>query len=52
MEFSGNEVYGIAADGLTIWNLGTDGYEIRLLTMGLKRSSRNFRVWHTYEGAI
>ena len=28
LEFRGNEVYGAAADGLTIWNLGTDGYSI------------------------
>lgn len=26
LEFRGNEVYGIAADGLTLWHLGTDGH--------------------------
>ena len=28
LEFRGNEVYGLAADGLTAWQLGTDGYGI------------------------
>jgi len=28
LEFRGNEVYGLAADGLTAWELGTDGYGI------------------------
>ena len=26
LEFRANEVYGLAADGLTAWELGTDGY--------------------------
>jgi hypothetical protein len=51
LEFRGNEVYGLAADGLTAWQLGTDGYAIMPPTM---RESviADFRVWHTYEGAI
>ncbi len=50
LEFRGNEVYGLAADGLTIWALGTDGYAIHP-TMAETRIV-DFRVWHTYEGAI
>jgi hypothetical protein len=49
-EFRGNEVYGLAADGLTAWELGTDGYQI---PSGIGESLiEDFRVWHTYEGAI
>ena len=33
LEFRGNEVYGLAADGLTAWQLGTDGYGIMPSTM-------------------
>jgi hypothetical protein len=51
LEFRGNEVYGLAADGLTVWNLGTDGYAIMPANMG-ETMIKNFRVWHTYEGAI
>ena len=51
LEFRGNEVYGLAADGLTAWQLGTDGYSIMPPTMG-ESVIRDFRVWHTYEGAI
>jgi hypothetical protein len=50
-EFRGNEVYGLAADGLTAWQLGTDGYSIMPATMG-HSVIKDFRVWHTYEGAI
>jgi len=50
-EFRGNEVYGLAADGLTAWQLGTDGYSIIPAAMG-ESLIRDFRVWHTYEGAI
>jgi hypothetical protein len=50
-EFRGNEVYGLAADGLTAWELGTDGYSIIPSTMG-ESLIQDFRVWHTYEGAI
>ncbi len=50
LEFRGNEVYGLAADGLTAWQLGTDGYAI---PAGIPESLiKDFRVWHTYEGAI
>ena len=46
-----NEVYGLAADGLTAWELGTDGYSI--MPAGMRESLiKDFRVWHTYEGAI
>ncbi len=51
LEFRGNEVYGLAADGLTAWQLGTDGYSIMPATMG-QSVIKDFRVWHTYEGAI
>ncbi len=50
LEFRGNEVYGLAADGLTVWQLGTDGYAIHP-TMGETRIV-DFRVWHTYEAAV
>ncbi len=50
LEFRGNEVYGLAADGLTAWQLGTDGYAV---PNGIVESLiKDFRVWHTYEGAI
>jgi hypothetical protein len=51
LEFRGNEVYGVAADGFTIWNIGTDGYDIKPAVMG-ETILRDFRVWHTYEAAI
>ena len=51
LEFRSNEVYGLAADGLTFWHLGTDGYGIIPSTMG-DSLIKDFRVWHTYEGAI
>jgi hypothetical protein len=50
-EFRANEVYGLAADGFTAWNLGTDGYELQPQSMG-ETLIKDFRVWHTYEGAI
>ncbi len=51
LEFRGNEVYGLAADGLTAWHLGTDGYSI--IPAGMAQSViKDFRVWHTYEGAV
>ena len=50
LEFRGNEVYGLAADGLTAWELGTDGYAV---PSGIAQSLiKDFRVWHTYEGAV
>jgi hypothetical protein len=51
LEFRSNEVYGLAADGLTAWQLGTDGYSIIPPGMG-QSLIKDFRVWHTYEGAI
>jgi hypothetical protein len=50
-EFRGNEVYGLAADGFTAWQLGTDGYSIMPSTMG-ETLIKDFRVWHTYEAAV
>lgn len=50
LEFRGNEVYGLAADGLTAWQLGTDGGTV---PAGISESLiKDFRVWHTYEGAV
>ena len=50
LEFRGNEVYGLAAVGLTTWQLGTDGYAVN---DGQGESLvRDFRVWHTYDGAV
>lgn len=50
LEFRGNEVYGLAADGLTVWHLGTDGYAIK--EKMAESLIKDFRVWHTYEAAI
>jgi G8 domain len=49
LEFRGNEVYGGSAAGLTIWNLGTDGYNIPTVSESI---IKHFRVWHTYEAAV
>ena len=45
LEFSGNEAYGAMAAGLTIWNLGTNGYanEVGTTSMG---TIKNFVAWH------
>ena len=51
LEFRGNEVYGLAADGFTAWNLGTDGYDTKPASMG-ETLLKDFRVWHTYEAAV
>ena len=51
LEFRGNEVYGLAADGFTAWNIGTDGYDIKPASMG-ETLLKDFRVWHTYEAAV
>jgi hypothetical protein len=48
-EFRRNEVYGGAAAGLTIWNLGTDGYDRITVPESVVQ---DFRVWHTYEAAV
>ncbi len=48
LEFRGNEVYGGSAVGLTIWNLGTSGYDDVTVPETL---IKDFRVWHTYEAA-
>jgi hypothetical protein len=49
LEFRGNEVYGGSAVGLTIWNLGTDGYDLRTMPETL---IKDLRVWNVYEAAI
>jgi hypothetical protein len=49
LEFRGNEVYGVAADGFTAWELGTDGYDERVAQ---ETVLKDFRVWHTYEGGV
>jgi hypothetical protein len=50
VEFRGNEVYGLASAGFTAWQLGTDGYGI-YEAQG-ESLVKDFRVWHTYDGAI
>ena len=50
LQFDKNEAYGLMADGMTIWHLGTDGYQFH--SGQPETVIRNFRVWHTYEGAI
>jgi hypothetical protein len=47
LEMRGNEVYGLAATGLTIWWLGTDGYQVQPMA---ETVVRDFTVWHTYSG--
>jgi hypothetical protein len=47
LEMRGNEVYGLAATGLTIWWLGTDGYQVSTMAESVVR---DFTVWHTYSG--
>ena len=47
LEMRGNEVYGLAATALTIWWLGTDGYQGSTMA---ETVIRNFTVWHTYNG--
>jgi hypothetical protein len=49
LEFRDNECYGLAADGFTAWNLGTDGYDMPTVPESVLK---NFRVWHTYEAAV
>lgn len=49
LEFRGNECYGGSADGLTLWHLGTSGYDMPEVSESVVK---DFRVWHTYEGAI
>ena len=47
LEHRGNEVYGLAATGLTVWYLGTDGYQTQEMAESLVQ---DFTVWHTFEG--
>ena len=46
LEFRGNEVYGLAADGLTAWQLGTDGYGIMPADDGPERDQGFPRLAH------
>jgi hypothetical protein len=48
-EFRDNEVYGLAAAGLTAWHLGTDGYAVPAAAETLVK---DLRVWHTYDAAV
>jgi hypothetical protein len=49
LEFRENECYGLAADGFTAWQLGTDGYDLPVVPESVLK---DFRVWHTYEAAV
>ena len=49
LEFRSNEAYGAMADGITAWNLGTDGYNLPTAQESL---IKDFKVWHTYEGGF
>jgi hypothetical protein len=49
LEFRDNECYGGSAAGLTIWDLGTTGYDVPTAQESVVK---DFRVWHTYEAAI
>jgi hypothetical protein len=50
LEFRNNEVYGVTATGITIWNLGTTGYDAPLPMA--ETLIKDFRSWHTYFSAI
>jgi len=49
LEYDSNEVYGATMDGLTVWELGTSGYNEPEATETI---IKNMRVWHTHEAAI
>jgi hypothetical protein len=49
LEFRRNEVYGGSAAGLTLWQLGTDGYDRPTVPESVVQ---DFRVWHTYQAAV
>jgi hypothetical protein len=46
LEFARNESYGAMATGLTLWNLGTDGYSTRPIGESV---IKDFRAWHVWE---
>lgn len=50
LQFEGNEAYGLIADGLTVWQLGTDGYQV--YSGQAESLITNFRTWNAYEGAV
>jgi hypothetical protein len=50
LEFRNNEAYGVTATGLTIWNLGTTGYDSPLPMP--ETLIKDFHSWHTYYSAI
>jgi hypothetical protein len=49
LEMRGNIVYGLAATGLSIWDLGTDG---KLMPAMAESIVKDFEVWHTWEGVF
>jgi hypothetical protein len=50
-EFARNEVYGATATGMTIWHLGTSGYETEPLPVA-ESVVRDFTAWHVHEEAF
>jgi hypothetical protein len=46
LEFTGNVAYGAMATGLTVWQLGTDGY---VNTTAGQSVVRDFVAWHVWE---
>jgi len=50
LEFSGDEAYGAMAGGLTLWAIGTSGYDgdPNMSTSTIK----NFSVWNVYEEGV
>lgn len=50
-EFRGNEVYGLAAVGLSVWTLGTTGYDTGPANMP-ESLIKDLRIWHTYGAAV
>jgi VCBS repeat-containing protein len=48
-EFSGNEAYGAITTGLTLWQIGTDGYNVHNLGETI---IKDLVVWHVHEEAF
>lgn len=51
LEHRRNEAYGLIADGMTLWNLCTDGYSATQPCDG-ETVFDNMVVWHAYEGLM
>lgn len=49
--FENNEAYGVMALGLTIWNLGTDGYNNVCPSQALSTFT-GINVWHMWSGGF